>query len=111
MRTAAFGWIELLAARSYAALAARSGWSEQQLAQAMAPYWAEHAYVGIDAEARATALFSLAEEPGRWVVTQRIVDPAGDGEWRMIAAIDLAIAEAEGAPTLVLEQLGTWLDP
>jgi len=110
VRTAAFGWIELLASRSYAALAARSGWSEQQLVQAMAPYWAEHAYIGIDAEARATALFSLAEEPGRWVVTQRIADPAGDGEWRMIAAIDLATAQAEGAPTLVLEQLGTWLD-
>ena len=110
VRTAAFGWVELLAARSYAALAARSGWSEQRLAQAMAPYWAEHAYIGIDAAARATALFSLAEEPGRWVVTQRLADPAGDGEWRMIVAIDLATAEAEGAPTLVLEQLGTWLD-
>lgn len=111
MRTAAFGWVELLASRSYAALAARSGWTEQQIAQAMSPYWAEHAYIGIDGAARATSMFSLEEQPGRWVVTQRLADPAGDGEWRMIAAIDLATAEAEGAPTLVLEQIGTWLSP
>jgi hypothetical protein len=48
----------------------------------------------------------LREEPGRWVVTQQLVDPAGDGEWRLVAAVDLELAESEGAPTLQLEHLG-----
>ena len=106
VRTAAFGWTELLAARSYSALADRSGWSEQQLAEAMAPYWAEYASVEIDAAARSAAHFTLSEEPERWVVTQQLVDPDGDGEWRFVAVVDLELAMAEGAPTLQLAQLG-----
>ncbi len=37
----------------YAALAERSGWSEERLAEAMAPYWAEYDGIGTDADARA----------------------------------------------------------
>ena len=40
------------------------------------------------------------------MITQRLADPAGDGEWRFVAAVDLALAEAEGAPTLQLEHIG-----
>ena len=32
--------------------------------------------------------------------------PAGDGEWRFVAVVDLDLAKADGAPTLQLEQLG-----
>jgi hypothetical protein len=106
VRTAAFGWVDLLAHRADAALAERSGWTQYQVAGAMAPYWAEHDSIGTDAEARSAAYFSLVEEPGRWVVTQRLADPAGDGDWRFVAVIDLELAEAEGAPTLQLDQLG-----
>lgn len=106
VRTAAFGWVELLAARAHAALAERSGWDEHQLALAMQPYWAEYDAIEIDADARAASAFSLVDEPGRWVVTQRLSDPAGDGEWRFVATVDLALAADEGAPTLHLEQLG-----
>jgi hypothetical protein len=105
-RTAAFGWVELLATRSYAALAARSGGTESAIADAMRPYWAEYDAIVTDADARSAGQFSLAEEPGRWVITQQLVDPAGDGEWRLVAAVDLELALAEGAPTLQLEHLG-----
>jgi len=106
VRTAAFGWVELLAARSYATLATRTGWSEAQLAEAMQPYWAEYVTIGIDADARSAAHFTLVDEPGRWVITQQLVDPSGDGEWRFVAAVDLALATVEGAPTLQLEFVG-----
>ena len=108
VRTAAFGWVELLATRSYAALAERSGWAGPQIAEAMAPYWAEYDLIVTDGDARSAQQFTLAEEPGRWVITQRIEDPEGDGEWRFVAFVDIELAMAEGAPTLVLEQLGRY---
>ena len=106
VRTAAFGWVELLARRAYGTLAGRSGWGEQQLLEAMAAYWAEYDAIGTDADARSSRNCSLVEEPTRWVVTQQLADPAGDGEWRFVAVVDLDLAEAEGAPTLALEELG-----
>jgi hypothetical protein len=106
VRTAAFGWVELLATRRYAELAERSGWTQEAIAESMAPYWAEHPWIGIDGAARAAALFTLVEEPGRWVVSQVLVDPDESGEWRMVATVDLAAAEVEGAPALALQSLG-----
>ena len=106
VRTAAFGWVELLATRRYDALAGRTGWPAEQLAEATEPYWAEYDEIGIDGDARATTYLELRDEPGRWVITQRLADPSGDGEWRLIATVDLAAALAEGAPELRLESLG-----
>jgi hypothetical protein len=106
VRTAAFGWVELLTARNYVALADRSGWSEAQLSAAMAPYWAEYASIAIDAAARGAQHWTLHEEADRWVITQHLVDPEGDGEWRFVAHVDLELAMAEGAPTLQLQHLG-----
>ena len=108
VRTAAFGWVELLSSRSYAALAERSGWTVQQLIEAMAPYWAEYDRLVIDADARSAQQFMLVEEPDRWIITQRLTDPDGNGEWRFVASVDLESAMSEGAPTLVLDQLGTY---
>ena len=106
VRTAAFGWAELLATRSYAVLAERCGRTAEQLAEAMAPYWAEYDSVGTDADARSTSHFTIVEDAERWVVTQRLADPDGDGEWRFVAVVELEAAKAEGAPTLQLDHLG-----
>jgi superfamily II RNA helicase len=106
VRTAAFGWVELLARRSYTTLAERTGWDGPRLAAAMAPYWAEYDSIDIGADARSAEYFRLSDEPGRWRVEQTLVDPAADGEWRLVAFVDLAVAMDDGAPTLLLEQLG-----
>jgi hypothetical protein len=106
VRTAAFRWVELLATRAYGELAERSGWSVGRIAEAMAPYWAEHDGIGTDADARSAAQLALREEPDRWTITQRLADPAGDGEWRFVAVVDQELARSEGAPTLRLEELG-----
>ena len=71
----------------------------------MAPYWAEYGSLEIDGDARAATHFTLTEAADRWVVTQQLVDPEGDGEWRFTAVVDLAAAEADGAPTLQMESL------
>jgi superfamily II RNA helicase len=108
VRTAAFGWVELLARRSNAVLAERSGWDATRLRDAMAPYWSEYGSIDIGADARSAEHFRLVDEPGRWRIEQTIVDPADDREWRFVASVDLEAALAEGAPTLRLEQLGTF---
>jgi superfamily II RNA helicase len=115
VRTTAFAWVEMLAARSHALLATRCDWPEQQLTQAMAPYWAEYDSIGIDADARSAQWFELLEEPaaadgttgdaGRWVITQRLSDPSGDGDWRLTATVNIAAALDQGAPTLTLESI------
>jgi superfamily II RNA helicase len=116
VRTAAFGWVELLAARNHVALAERCGWQSADLWAAMGPYWQTYDSIGIDGDARSSEYVDVAEEAGpdgrpcRWLLTQRLVDPEGDGDWRFVASVDLAAAIADGAPTLVLEQLGPF-DP
>jgi hypothetical protein len=94
-----------LARRSYDALAERSGWESWRIRDALAPYWAEYDAIGTDGDARSAAYFELVESPGRWTIAQTLADPAGDREWRLTASVDLAAAMADGAPTLVLEQL------
>jgi hypothetical protein len=106
VRTAAFRWVELLAMRSYGALAERTGWSQERLAEALRPYWAEYDSIGTDGDARSATHFTVREEADRWIVTQQLADPAGDGEWRFVAVVDLETARAEGAPTLRLDKLG-----
>lgn len=107
VRTAAFGWVELLAGRRYGTLAERCGWDEQRLRDAMAPYWAEYDHIAVDADARSVSNVSIVDQPDRWVVTQRLVDPNGDGEWRFTAEVDLAQAELDGSPTLQLTVLSS----
>ena len=108
VRTAAFGWVELLARRSYPVLVERTGWSYERLATAMAPYWQLYELMGIDGDARSSAHFTISEKQDRWVITQQLVDPEGDGDWRFVASMDIATSLDEGAPILVLQQLGPY---
>jgi Domain of unknown function (DUF3516) len=110
VRTAAFGWVELLARRSYEPLAARSGWASHDLAGAMRPFWTEHEWIAIDAAARANAFFTLEESPTIWNIRQQLVDPAGSGEWSFTATVDVAEAMEAGGPTLKLVTLGRYDD-
>ena len=108
VRTAAFGWVELLAdpvvrraGRPHAAGA------RQRLAEAMAPYWAEYDAIGIDADARSAGPLH-ARRGARTAGSSRSASsiPAGDGEWRFVADVDLDASRSEGAPTLQLDHLG-----
>ncbi len=110
VRTAAFGWVELLARRDHARLAELTGWTAERLATAMAPYWAEHDHVGIDGDARSSSWFQLTEQPDRWHVRQQLVDPSGDGDWALTAEVDLVAALDAGVPTLTLVGLGRFGD-
>lgn len=116
LRTAVFGWVELLATHRDDEFAERSGWAADDVDAAMAPYRETYDAIEIHADARSAAYFDLdhvadpesSTSAGRWVITQRLVDPDGDGEWRLVAEVDLDEALADGAPTLQLTSLGTF---
>ena len=107
VRTAMFSWVELLARNAYDQLGARTERPGYQLANALTPYWAEHAFIGIDSDARANALFTITEEPGKWVVRQQLLDPEASGEWAITATVDLEEAAENGTPHLVLESIAS----
>ena len=110
IRTASFGWVEMFARKGYAALGDRTGWSVGQLWQAMSGYWSTYEAMITDGDARSANFFALSDDetPGQWVVRQRFVDPEGDGEWGFTAHVDLAAALEAGAPTLVLDSVGSF---
>ena len=110
MRTASFGWVELLARKAYTQLGARTLRSDYALAVAMAPYFAQHATIATDADARSSAYFSIVEEPGSWVIHQRLSDPEGHGDWGFTATVDLDESREAGAPTLVLRSIGPFAE-
>jgi superfamily II RNA helicase len=106
VRTAVFGWVELLAAMNHETLAQRCGWTVEALIAAIGPYWQSYTRIEIDADARSGQWFHLSEHPTRWVITQRLCDPHGDHDWCITAEVDLAAAMEEGAPLLQLVSLG-----
>ena len=70
-------------------------------------YWSEHASIETTTEARSAAFFLIDDSvPGTWTVTQRLCDPEGDGDWRIIGTVDLARAAGDGGPTLVFSSVG-----
>jgi superfamily II RNA helicase len=107
IRTAMFAWVEMLARHAYDQLGARTEWPSYQLANALTPYWAEHGSISIDTDARANALFTITEEPGKWIVRQQLVDPEDSGEWSITATVDLAEAFDNGTPHLVLQSISS----
>jgi hypothetical protein len=63
------------------------------LADDMAPYWDEHEWIAIDADARAAQWFDYT--PGATMATQILVDPDGHHEWVIEAEIDLDASRNE----------------
>ncbi|MEZ5217593.1 MAG: DUF3516 domain-containing protein [Ilumatobacteraceae bacterium] len=106
VRTAAFGWVELLAQKAHAELAARTGWPQFRFDQQMAEFRRQHESIATDGDARSTRWFSLTETPERWTVRQQLPDNDGDGDWSFTAEVEVAEAIADGAPTLRLVSFG-----
>jgi superfamily II RNA helicase len=104
--------VKALASRHYAAVLdiVRSceQWSEKAIADAMAPYWAQHMKLRFDHEARLPTRTQLvAEGPRQYRVRQTLADPEGTDEWMIEAAIDLDEASDPEAPLLTLARIGT----
>ena len=84
-------------------------WTAAKLEEAMAPYWAEHATIDLTPRARRpdlTFLQAIEGEAKRWTARQRILDPAGHGDWMVEARVDLGQPHPEDAPLLELVRIG-----
>jgi len=107
VRQSMFRRIELLSLRRYAALASLDGGlTEEQWSAADAGYRAEYDDLGTGPQARGPALFRVAEEVDRWVVTQILDDPEGDRDWRITAELDLTATDEAGELVLLTTGLG-----
>ncbi len=63
------------------------------LAEDIAPYWDEHEWIGIDADARSRAWIDIDLETR--TATQILMDPDGHHEWVLEAEIDLETSRTE----------------
>ena len=72
----------------------------------LAPFFAEHASIRIDPEARAPKYLVVEEGDGSWRVRQTILDPAEDNDWFFEATIDLGRSREAAKPVLVLDRFG-----
>ncbi|HEY7724703.1 MAG TPA: DUF3516 domain-containing protein [Anaeromyxobacteraceae bacterium] len=105
--------LKALADRSWAAAAAalrpgEGAWSPEEIAAAMAPYYAEHARVDVTPAARRPhQTFLEKAAPGRYRAVQRIVDEAGEVDWMLECEVDLAAAGGPDDPLLALVRIGT----
>jgi hypothetical protein len=109
VRNKAFDWVQRLARRrGYDEIVADGDpaiWpSSEVLIAAMAPYWAEHGEILVDAGARSGELFHFDRSTGR--VTQILRDPDDSNEWRIVALVDVPASAEHGRAVLRLESVG-----
>jgi len=103
VRNALFRRVELMALRRWIDLGeldpefGQDAWEE-----AVRAYFEEHDEVGTGPDARGPSMFSIAAEPGAWVVRQTLDDPAGDHDWAVTARVDLAASDEAGTAVLTV---------
>ena len=105
VRNEAFRRVELVARKAWLALAEDGDWDADRWRDAMAPYWERHAEVGTGPSACGPELFQVDERPGRWEVRQVLDDPAGDHDWALRLAVDLAASDEAGRPVVEVTAL------
>ncbi len=103
VRNALFRRVELMALRRWIDLGELDpDYGQDAWEQAVQGYFAEHDEVGTGPDARGPALFSIAQEPGRWTVRQTLDDPAGDHDWAITATVDLAASDEAGTAVVTV---------
>ncbi len=109
VRNALFRRVELAALRRYDELGeldTAAGWDADAWADALEPYFAEHADLGTGADARGPAMLIIDRQPGEWLVRQIFDDPAGDHDWGISARIDLDASDEAGAAVVEITDIG-----
>jgi superfamily II RNA helicase len=103
--------VRLLASRAWEELAetlpVEAGWTEETLAAAMAPYFAEHPTLDTTPRARQASLTQLElQEPRVWRVRHALVDSRGEQDWYLEGVVDLRGREDAEGPLVALRLVG-----
>jgi superfamily II RNA helicase len=109
VRNALFRRVELAALRRWDELGeldAEAGWDADAWADALEPYFAEHAEILTGADARGPRMLILEEQPGLWTARQIFDDPAGDHDWGFSATVDLAASDEAGVAVVTVTDVG-----
>jgi superfamily II RNA helicase len=109
VRNALFRRVELAALRRYEELGeldGEDGWDADAWAEAIEPYFADHADIGTGPDARGPSMLIIEEHRDRWTVRQILDDPAGDHDWGISAEIDLDASDELGAAAVRVTDVG-----
>ncbi|MGN6743986.1 MAG: DEAD/DEAH box helicase [Amnibacterium sp.] len=109
VRNELFRRVQLAALGNWDALGeldAAAGFDADAWADALAPYWDEHASIGTGPNARGPAIPLVTETPTEWHVRQVLDDPAGDHDWGISAVVDLAESDEAGAAVVRVTAVG-----
>ena len=72
----------------------------------LAPFFADHASIRVDPEARAPKHLVVEQGDATWRVRQTILDPEEDNDWFFEATVDLERSREAARPVLMLERFG-----
>src|SRR3984885_11054264 len=109
VRNAMFRRVELAALRRYEELGeldAGAGWDADAWADALEPYFDEHADIGTGPDARGPAMLIIEKERNYWSLRQIFDDPVGDHDWGISAVVDLDASDEAGAAVLRVTDVG-----
>jgi superfamily II RNA helicase len=109
VRNALFRRVELAALRRYydlGQLDADSGWDADAWEDALSEYYEEYDSIGTGADARGPALLIIETGKDYWTVRQILDDPAGNHDWAITAAVDLAASDEAGTAVLHITNVG-----
>ena len=92
-------------------LDAASGFDADRWADSLDPYFDEYdraigPLIGVDADARGSAMLQITEGPTQWLARQILADPEGDHDWGISAMIDLAESNEQGVAVLRIVAVG-----
>ena len=109
VRNALFRRVELAALRRYddlGVLDTGAGWDAGAWAEALEPYFDEHADIGTGPDARGPAMLIIDRQRDHWLVRQIFDDPAGDHDWGISAVVDLDASDEAGAAVVRVTDVG-----
>ncbi|MDR0283599.1 MAG: DUF3516 domain-containing protein [Propionibacteriaceae bacterium] len=108
IRNALFRRVQLAAADDVDGLAELddAGWTGDDWDEALGRYWADHAEIGTDADARGPALLAIDRSVTPWQVRQVIADPEHDHDWAITAEVDPVASDREQRLALTVTGFG-----
>jgi superfamily II RNA helicase len=109
VRNELFRRVQLAALEDYEQLGeldAAAGFDADAWGNAMDEYFDAHNALGTGGDARSSAMLMVDEGSTGWTVRQIFDDPAGDHDWGISAAVDLAESNAAGVAVVRVTAVG-----